>query len=206
MDFLHDPNNKEKLFTFVTSRVIEFACPPNKSIPITSGASVASTGERNGQMSIWNHEEADTRVIVHILHALEQDMKIFKVHTGDTDLVTILIGAYFSLAMTQLQVDIWVAFGMGKNSINAICSRLGEAKLRALYQYFTLWLVATLCQPSRERSLHGKSGKPMEMLLTHLCISCQWPFQAPAYRQWPLQDDWKINCHHAWQNQPPQLY
>lgn len=38
--------------------------------------------------------------------------------------------------MAEPQVDIWIAFGMGKNfrfySINAICSSLGEAKSRAL--------------------------------------------------------------------------
>ena len=41
-----------------------------------------------------------------------------------------------TVATTQPQVDIWVAFGMGKAfhfySINAICSSLGEAKSRAL--------------------------------------------------------------------------
>ena len=51
---------------------------------------------------------------MHILHALEHGMKIIKVRTVDTDVVTILVGAYFNLAMTQPQVDIWVAFGMGK--------------------------------------------------------------------------------------------
>ena len=87
-------------------------------------------------MSLSNHEEADTRIVVHVLHALEQGMKIIKVHTVDTYVVTILIGAYFNLLMTQPQVDIWVAFGMDKYfrfySINAICSSLGVAKSRAL--------------------------------------------------------------------------
>ena len=70
---------------------------------------------------------------VHISHALEQGMKTIKVCTVDTDVVAIL-GAYFNLALTEAQVDIWVAFGMGKNfrfySITAICSCLGEAKSR----------------------------------------------------------------------------
>ena len=65
-------------------------------------------------MSICNHEEADTRIAVHILHALEQGIKIIKVRTVDTDVITILVGAYFNLAMTQPQVDIWVAFGYGQ--------------------------------------------------------------------------------------------
>ena len=35
MDFLRDPKNKEELFSFLTSRVSEFVCPPSKSIHIT---------------------------------------------------------------------------------------------------------------------------------------------------------------------------
>ena len=34
--------------------------------------------------------------------------------TVDVDVITILVGAYFNLAMTQPQVDIWVAFGYGQ--------------------------------------------------------------------------------------------
>ena len=41
-------------------------------------------GETNGQMAIYNREEADTRIVVHILHALEQGMKIIKMPTVDT--------------------------------------------------------------------------------------------------------------------------
>ena len=60
-------------------------------------------------MSICNHREVDTRIAVHILHALEQDTKVIKMCTVDTDVVTVLVSAYFNLAMTQPQVDIWVA-------------------------------------------------------------------------------------------------
>ncbi len=82
---------------------------------ITSGPSVVSIGESHSQMSMCNHEEADTRIVVLTLHALEQSMRVIKVHTGDTDVVTIFIGANFDLAMTQPQADIWIAFGMGRN-------------------------------------------------------------------------------------------
>ena len=93
-------------------------------------------------MSVCNHEAADTRIAVHILDALEQGMKIIKVRTVDTYIVTILVGAFFKLAMFQPQVHIWVAFGMGKSfrfySINAICASLGEAKSRALPVFHAL--------------------------------------------------------------------
>ena len=46
----------------------------------------------------------DTRITVHILHALEQGMKIIKVRNVDTDVVTILVNAYLHLAMIQPQI------------------------------------------------------------------------------------------------------
>ena len=67
----------------------------------------------NNLMPDCNHKEADT-VVVHMSHALEQGMKTIKVRTVDTDVITILTGAFFELAMIQPQVDIRVAFGMGK--------------------------------------------------------------------------------------------
>ena len=96
-----------------------------------------STGEISSQMSICNHEEADTRIAVHILHALEQGMKIIKVRTVDTDVITILVGAYFNLTMTQPQLDTLACLCYGQMfplySINAVCSSLEAAKSRVFY-------------------------------------------------------------------------
>jgi len=82
-----------------------------------------------------NHEEADTRVIVHILHALEQGIKSIVVQTMDTNVI-VLADVFFELTANKPLAGIWVAFGTGKNfrmcSINAICTYLGEARARAL--------------------------------------------------------------------------
>ena len=95
MDFLLDQNNKMELFTLLTSKVIEFVCPPSKVVYVTSG-------ERAGSdMTNCNHKEADTRVVVHILNALEQGMKSVNVRTVDTDVVIILAGAFYELCMTE---------------------------------------------------------------------------------------------------------
>ena len=87
-------------------------------------------------MQNCNHEEADTRVVVHVLHALMQGGKTIQVRTVDTDVVVILAGTFHDLIASQLLADIWVAFGMGKNfrfyHINAICASLGELQSRAL--------------------------------------------------------------------------
>ncbi len=139
VDFFCDPNNKSELFALLTSKVASFDFSPNKAVYVTSGQSVNST--MSTEMMSCNHEEADTRIIVHVLHALCQGMKS-KVGAVDTDVVFILTGAFFELSQAQPLVDIWVAFSMGKNyrfySINTIYSRLGEQKSRALPVFHAL--------------------------------------------------------------------
>lgn len=99
---------------------------------------VISVGQTSSVMADCNHEfeEADTRVVVHILHALEQGIKTIVVRTVDTDVIVILTGVFFELIANNPLADIWVAFGTDKNfrlySINAICTYLGKERTRAL--------------------------------------------------------------------------
>ena len=69
MDFLRDLINKKELFAFLTSKVREFRWPHGKEVFVTSEETVPSVGFIIG-MGNCNPEEADTRIVVHILHAL----------------------------------------------------------------------------------------------------------------------------------------
>ena len=135
MDFLRDSMNKKELFAFLTSKVAQFSWPPDKAVYVTSEQGVVSIGD-NSAMQNCNHEEANTRIVVHVLHALKHGAKTILVRTVDTDVVVILAGTFHDLVATQPLADIWVAFGMGKNyrfyHINAICASLGEPQSRAL--------------------------------------------------------------------------
>ena len=132
MELRRDSTNKKELFTFLTTKVDEFNCPEAKAVYVTSGQSVLSIGS-GIPMPSCNHKEADTRVVVHVLHAQEQGKKTVLVHAycGHTDVVAILVGTFYHLAVVQPLLDIWVAFGTGKNyrfySINGICARLNIA-------------------------------------------------------------------------------
>lgn len=64
-NFLHDPMNKKELFAFLTFNTEEFDCSPDKSLYITSEQAASSFGS-SSTMSSCNHEEADTRIVVHI--------------------------------------------------------------------------------------------------------------------------------------------
>ena len=114
MNFLRDSMNKKELFACLSSKVAEFNSPPEKAVHVTSEKAVASIGS-GILMPNCNHEEADTWIVVHITHALEQGAKTIYVRIVDTDVVIILAGAFFYLIVTQPLTSIWVAFGMGKH-------------------------------------------------------------------------------------------
>ena len=82
------------------------------------------------------HEEADTRVMVHLLHAVENGSANVEVQTVGTDIVVLLIGHFFNLHENHPNIDLWVAFGVGKNfqyiHINSICNDLGREQSHAL--------------------------------------------------------------------------
>ena len=87
-------------------------------------------------MRSCNHEEADTRILVHVKDALDKGGRSVFVRTVDTDVLVILIAQFHTLSSIWSGLSFWVAFGMGKNFqllfVNTICEYLGEQKCRAL--------------------------------------------------------------------------
>ncbi len=73
---------------------------------VTSGESVLHSGSTNA-MPNCNHEEADTRIVVHMQQALQQGMRKIEVRTVDTDVVVILVGAFCALSGIQPLADLW---------------------------------------------------------------------------------------------------
>jgi len=70
----------------------------------TLGESVVSVGHNNPIMPNCNHEEANTRVVVHILHALKQGLKKIQVRTVDTDVI--LVGIFLNwLRLSHLLIS-----------------------------------------------------------------------------------------------------
>ena len=59
-----------------------------------------------------NHEEADTRIVIHVLHAIQAEQtKSVLVRTVDTDVIVILIGKFNKLRAIQPDLELWVGFG-----------------------------------------------------------------------------------------------
>ena len=177
-DFLRDPMNKKELFGLLSSVVADCDVPSVWSVYITAGEGVTCVGTQI-EMSSCNHEEADTRVVVHVKHALENGAKSIQVSTVDTDVVVILIGMFHNLSQICAYLDLWVTFGSRKNftnySINAICASLGERKSRSLPVFHSL----SGCDTTSAFKLQGEREEiilvGMESLrgsYRRLCSSC----------------------------------
>ncbi|KAG0695589.1 hypothetical protein GWK47_026840 [Chionoecetes opilio] len=131
---------------------------------ITSGTDVISRGSDHS-MPRCDHEEADTRSVVHLKDALDKGCTTCLVRTVDTDVVVILIGKYHSLTSQHQMAAIWVAFGTGKNfmylDINAICYALGKDRSTALPMFHSFTgCDTTSAFLAKGRNRYGRLGMP----------------------------------------------
>ena len=83
-----------------------------------------------------DHEDADSRMMLHVRHALSQGMNRVKILSNDTDIVIIGLGVYHKLRSTYHFEDIVIEFGMKKDhksiSLKALAESLGETRCQAL--------------------------------------------------------------------------
>ena len=81
-------------------------------------------------MNDCNNEEADTRIVVHVIDSLEKGFKKILIRTVDTDIIGILMGLYYSIRENYQAADIWVPFSTGKlfhhYHINNLCRLLAR--------------------------------------------------------------------------------
>ena len=90
-------------FAILIPKVAQFIWPP--AMYFTSGQVEVFIGETvPGQK--FNHEKADTRIVVHVLHALKQGDQTIYVRTVDREVVVILDGVFHDLVSGQHLVDI----------------------------------------------------------------------------------------------------
>ena len=105
---------------------------------ITSGENVfSSSGSSDVQRC--DHEKADTKIAVHVLHAFNKGHNQVLMRTVDTDIVVIMIGLFNELLSLHPSANVWISLGMGKHfqliSVNAICASLGPDTSRVMPQF-----------------------------------------------------------------------
>lgn len=111
-----------------------------KQIYTTHGDGVLSTTSRM-ELPVLQpciHEEADTRIMVHVLDASLSGHKRIKIRSNDTDVIVLAI----SVVNTVLVDELWVAYGSGKHRHNlpahTIARSLGQDKSSALPMFHAI--------------------------------------------------------------------
>lgn len=93
-------------------------------------------GTGPSDMAVGGHEEADTKMSVHLRHALNTGSRTILVTTRDTDIVVILTGLFHALTTDFEGIDIWIGFGSRKDfryyHVNTLYQEWGERRCRAL--------------------------------------------------------------------------
>ena len=144
LNFLHDSNNKAELFVFLTRAASEkdvFGRQGNLHYLLC--VSVVSLCPSTS-MPDCTHEEADTRVVVHVIDAnIRKGIKSIWIRIMDTDILIILISKFHLLKDLCKNLELKAAFGVRKNfavySVNNICPTLGldKNKIMSTFRAFS---------------------------------------------------------------------
>ena len=105
------------------------------------------------QLAPCSHEEADSRMMLHVHHASKHGHNRILVRTVDTDVVVL---AVMTAKKLPADVQIWLAFGTGKYfrylAAHKIAASLGSEKALALPMFHAL----TGCDTVSAFVGHGK--------------------------------------------------
>ncbi|XP_046544723.1 uncharacterized protein LOC124254923 [Haliotis rubra] len=118
--FLRDSKNKEELFELLTGGVAGFTYETGKNVFITSGRNVSSNSSE--VMNPSDHEEADTRICLHVEDVLKKGGSSVLVNTVDTDIIIVLVGNFSKLEVHNSSLQIYVA--LGKALADDLCPKV----------------------------------------------------------------------------------
>ena len=132
-NFLRVNANKTELFLFLADLTINDL--HEKSVFITHEDQVRCCCVDDVDVTTINpcsQEEANTRILLHCLHAAYRGYTKVAIRTVDTDVVVLAISCFSKLCLDEL----WINFGVGKNvrliAAHEIACALGPAKCAAL--------------------------------------------------------------------------
>ena len=134
---LHVNENKTELFHLIAATIKNYK--GNVKIVVTKDNCVLSNFPFEDEiMSPCNHEEADTKMFVHVRSLVLRGHTDITISTVDTDMIVIAISCYEKLARFGLQY-LWIEFGHGIHkkwvSIHDLVTNLGSCSRGILFWY-----------------------------------------------------------------------
>ena len=132
-EFLRVSENKTELFSLLSQEILNVVIA-GKELVTTVGTGVCANFSRDTSgLAPCNHEEADTRIMVHLVDAVHRGYSKVKIRTVDTDVVVLAISTCSKLPDGT---ELWIAFGTGKDfryiPIHSIAKALGPVKSLSL--------------------------------------------------------------------------
>lgn len=140
-NFLRVNSNKTELFRFLSAALMEWFDQEDKQLVITDVEAVLSKPLLPDLTSLapCNHEEADSRLLLHASHAAQHGHHAILIRTVDTDVVVLAVSLAQEL---QPEDKLWLAFGTGQSfryvAAHEIAAGLGREKARALPMFHAL--------------------------------------------------------------------
>lgn len=112
-DFLRCDENKTELFSFLSCEAVHLPLAQGKELYATDGTGVlcSPTELCLACLAPCSHEEADTRLLLHVADAVQKGCKKVTIRTVDTDVVVLAVASFNKIAPDEL----WVAFGSGSS-------------------------------------------------------------------------------------------
>ena len=132
--FLRVEGNKTELFAFLARHVVHIMT--DKQVVTTDGPNVLCMPPQDtSNLSPCNHEEADSRMMLHIADAVNKGFQKVLLRTVDSDVVVLAVGIVAKLTIQEL----WVAFGTSQNyrfiPAHEIAASLGPERSKALSMF-----------------------------------------------------------------------
>ena len=110
-EFLHHNQNKADLFLLlakdliiIPSSTVRIVCTVNNDV-LSNDQSISTEF-----ISRCDHEEADTRIVLHVKHQSDEVHKVVCVQSVDRDVVVIVTASFSKLNIQEL----WLEYGTGK--------------------------------------------------------------------------------------------
>ncbi|CAG9823856.1 unnamed protein product [Phaedon cochleariae] len=134
--FLQCDNNKKQLFKLLSTKIKSLETD-GKLVICTDEESVTFVGPLVDGVDLapCSHEEADTRLLIHVKSAILSGHKNILISTVDSDVIVIAAAKFHELEQMGMQ-DLWFEFGVGKNrryfSLSVILRGLSVEKCAAL--------------------------------------------------------------------------
>uniref|UniRef100_UPI00358F05C7 uncharacterized protein n=1 Tax=Myxine glutinosa TaxID=7769 RepID=UPI00358F05C7 len=134
--FLRVDENKEELFSFLSKQVTESIDVPDKQLIATDGEQVIAVPPcaDTAALAPCNHEEADTRMMLHAAAAMKSGHHRVLIRTVDTDVVVLAV--WMAQELNEVVDELWLALGTGKNfryiAAHELSATLGPDKAKAL--------------------------------------------------------------------------